>query len=143
MPYLGRDRRTTDTELDNTRRVLDTVRGQMESYSLALEKVQLLRREISGDARLGERIRKSPEEMMAVFESRDIPRHLAAAMTAEEFKREDFAGAELGIWTFDCCCSGCCITCITTNGFAPEVIRQRPGVANKFAPPQAEGGQGG
>jgi hypothetical protein len=136
MPYLGKDRRTTDKELDTTIRILNTVRRQMDSYALSLEKIQILRREISGDAEFGERIRKSPEDMMRTFESRGIPLPLASAMTAEEFKRQDFPGAELGIWTWDCCCSGCCITCITTNGFAPEVIESRPGVATKFAPRQ-------
>jgi hypothetical protein len=34
-------------------------------------------------------------------------------MAAEDFLDEKFGGS-VGLWTWDCCCSGCCLTCVCT-----------------------------
>lgn len=137
MPYLEKDRRTSDSELDTTSRIIQTVNRQLESYGLALEKVALLRKEIARDARLRDKLLHSPETMIETLEERGIPAIIGAGMAAEEFKRTDFPGGELGLWTWDCCCTGCCITCITTNNLAAEIYGREVAINKAAYTPEA------
>ncbi len=130
MPYLKKDDRfTTSLELDTSARILQTVQKQIEHYSLALDKIRMIRKELMMDKHVLARIKESPESMAKLFVDRGIPSALAYAMAAEDFGNTDFDVAGLTIWTWDCCCTGCCITCIgTTNisrsGYLDEIETQ-------------------
>lgn len=105
----------TDAQMDTTVQIMNTVKSQIEMYATALRKIQLMREEIKEDKNLLEKIAAGPESMMEVLECRGIPKVISAGMTAEEFKRVDFPGGELAVWTIGCCCSACCYTCHNTS----------------------------
>lgn len=103
-------------DLEVSARILRTIQKQVEQYSLALEKVQNLKREIQIDEQLQKQLQSSPESMLAVLESRGIAKPIAAGMVAEDIGHNRFPGGELAFWTFHCCCTVCCLTCFTSGG---------------------------
>jgi hypothetical protein len=70
-----------------------------------------IRSEINSSDELSRKLQSSPEALRDYLREKGIPEHLAAGMAAEEFKTLDFAGANAGLWTWDCCCTSCCFTC--------------------------------
>jgi len=115
MPNYTRDKKCEPDELQATHTILDTVQKQISSYRSSLQKVRNLKTECEEDADLNKRIRSSPEAMATILHERGVPAPLAIGMAAEDFRAPNFGGS-LGIWTWDCCCSSCCITsCIGTN----------------------------
>lgn len=115
MPNYQRNKKCEPTELEATQRILDTVQKQIASYRASLQKVNNLKQECEADAELNKRIRSSPEEMAKVLFERGVAAPIAVGMAAEDFQAPNFGGS-LGLWTWDCCCSSCCITsCIGTN----------------------------
>jgi hypothetical protein len=105
----------SENELEISSRIMNTVQQQIADYRLALEKVRGLRKECELDTKLNERIRSDPEAMAHVLVQRGIAPHLAISMVAEDFQYPGF-GAGLAVWTWDCCCSDCCVTgCIGTS----------------------------
>jgi hypothetical protein len=114
MPRYKKGSDDSHDDLEIASRVLETVNRQVASYMISLDKVRLMRKEIEADQRLTKRIRSGPAEMTKVLVERGIPQHLAAGMAAEDFQDQSFGG-ELGFWTWDCCCTGCCLTCICTQ----------------------------
>jgi hypothetical protein len=121
---------TTNREIENTCRVLETVGRQIEDYKRALNKVLEIRSEINASEELSRKLRASPEALRDYLSEKGIAEHLATGMAAEEFKSTDFKGGGLGIWTYDCCCTACCFTCwsstcsstnvSTTKAFGPS-----------------------
>src|SRR5688500_17137481 len=110
MPYLSRNSNPIGVDdLDIASRVMETVQRQIESYRISLEKVRALRSELELDRNLKRQVLSSPEEMAKLLTSRGIPKHLAAGMVAEDFQDARLV-TEDAIWTWDCCCSNCCIT---------------------------------
>lgn len=102
---------TSNRELEATTRILDTIHKQIEDYRFALKRVIQLREEINSREDLAKQLQASPEALFDFLKSRGIAEHLSAAMAAEEFKTTNFRGGQLGLWTWDCCCSDCCFTC--------------------------------
>jgi hypothetical protein len=96
-------------ELEIASRIVETVQRQIGTYRLALEKVRLLRKEFALDESLAKTAMSSPEKMSQLLVERRIPEGLANGMAAEDFQNPDFA-RNIGLWTWDCCCTGCCIT---------------------------------
>ncbi len=111
MPNFRRTPAQDDLEIVS--RVMDTVAKQVSSYQMSLEKLRGLRKELLLDKALEKRIKSSPESMSKVLLERGIPEALAAGMVAEDFQKPDFA-TNLAMWTWDCCCTGCCLTCVCT-----------------------------
>lgn len=120
---------TTNREIENTCRILETVNRQIEDYKRSLNKVLEIRSEINANEALSRKLVSSPEALRDYLSEKGIPEHLAAGMAAEEFKTVSFAGARAGVWTWDCCCTDCCFTCwshtcsntnsFTTKGMGP------------------------
>lgn len=108
------DRRPVEDDLEIASRVMDTVQKQISSYRMSLEKLRGLRKELQLDSQLGERVRSSPDAMMEVLTERGIPQYLAAGMVAEDYQDEGFDPG-LAFWTWDCCCTACCVTCICSH----------------------------
>jgi hypothetical protein len=100
-------------DLDVATKIMRTVERQIASYRSAIGSLRKIRLEAERDPALVRQMRKSPEAMVAELEQRGIPKPLAAAMAAEDHKTVAFPGGELGFWTWSCCCSVCCITCIS------------------------------
>jgi hypothetical protein len=100
---------------------------------MSIDKVRRLRREAETDEALLHRVSESPEAMVELLEERGIPEHLAVAMAAEDFQTEDFAGAQLGLWTWDCCCSTCCFTCWSNTTIDRKIAIADPGRGAKRA----------
>ena len=122
-------------DLDVASRVMETVQRQIGSYALALEKLRSMRREIEMDSRFKKRVEAGPAEMSKVLVERGIPEVLAVGMAAEDFQDLRFGGA-LALWTWDCCCTGCCLTCVCTNNTSAydpgsEVINPAAGLASR------------
>jgi len=109
MPNFDRDRKTED-DLDLASRVMATVQKQVASYQQSLETMRELRRELTDDATAGGRVVSNAEQLADLLEERGIPRALAKGMAAEDFQDEDFEVAA-SLWTWDCCCTDCCLTC--------------------------------
>lgn len=115
MPNYSRDKKPEPDELEATHKILDTIQKQISSYRSSLQKVRHLKQECNDDTELNKRIRSSPEEMATVLFERGVSAPMAIGMAAEDFRAPNFGGA-VGLWTWDCCCSSCCITsCIGTN----------------------------
>jgi hypothetical protein len=108
MPNFD-ERRDAEDDLEVTARVMHTVERQIGSYRASLEKVRLLRKEFALDSELAKKTMSSPENMSKLLVERGVPEHLAVGMAGEDFKDREFGG-RLGIWTWDCCCTGCCLT---------------------------------
>lgn len=115
MPNFSRVKKTVPDEMEATQKILDTVQKQIASYRSSLQKVRNLKSECEGDDELNKRIRSSPEEMAKILFERGVSAPIAIGMAAEDFNAPNFGGA-VALWTWDCCCSSCCITsCIGTN----------------------------
>ncbi|CAN5158476.1 hypothetical protein BH11PSE10_BH11PSE10_08710 [soil metagenome] len=129
MPNFSRNAPCADAQddLEVVSRVMGTVARQVASYQLSLEKLRGLRKEIKIDAALEKRIKSSPETMKKLLVERGIPEALAIGMAAEDFQDANFMPS-LALWTWDCCCSGCCLTCICTNNTSAY---QNPGAINE------------
>jgi hypothetical protein len=109
MPNFNRrDEQFGPDELDIAARIMDTVAKQVASYQSALGTLRDLRAEIA-DGSLQDQTVSSPEELAALLGARGIPQPLSVAMAAEDFQDEAFM-AEAGLWTWDCCCTRCCLT---------------------------------
>jgi hypothetical protein len=114
MPNFTRgkdDIKDDKDDLEIASRVMDTVGRQIASYRMSLEKLRGLRKEILLDEELEKRITSSPEAMTKVLTERGIPEVLAVGMAAEDFQDPNYL-PNLAIWTWNCCCTACCITCI-------------------------------
>lgn len=127
------DRRPVEDDLEIASRVMDTVQKQIASYRMSLEKLRGLRKEIQLDSALSERVRSSPQGMMDVLTERGIPQHLAAGMVAEDYQDEGFDVNNLGFWTWDCCCTACCITCICTAATICDVTEIHGGSGERLS----------
>ena len=114
MPYFSDTPFEPADDLDITVRVMHTVEQQISSYRSSLEKIRELRIECEHDPDLKERVFSSPDAMLEMLAEREIPPQIATGMVAEDFQDHDFGG-EQAIFTFACCCTGCCVTCIVTN----------------------------
>jgi hypothetical protein len=108
MPNMDK-RRDAEDDLEIASRIMQTVERQIGSYRLALDKVRMLRKEFAMDDSLAERTMASPASMSDLLIERGVPEHLAVGMAAEDFKAGDFGG-RLGLWTWSCCCTACCLT---------------------------------
>ena len=113
MPNYKRKADSND-DLEIAARILETVHRQVASYMSSLDKLRLMRKEIDVDPELAKQIRAGPAEMTKILVERGIPENLAAGMAGEDFRDEIFS-RKLGFWTWDCCCTACCITCVFTN----------------------------
>src|SRR5690348_8128499 len=152
MPKYARAASTKgsqDNELGDTYKILDTVQRQIASYRASLQKVRNLKSECEDDGKLNKLVRTSPEAMAKVLTDRGVPVFIAVGMAAEDFNAPNFGG-ELGFWTWDCCCTGCCVTsCIGTNitNFADELRDPVPvevligGLGALGKPPTERGGR--
>jgi hypothetical protein len=109
MPNFDRDRKTQD-DLDLASRVMATVQKQVASYQQSLETMRELRGELSDDPSAEGRVVSNAEQLAELLEERGIPMALAKGMAAEDFQDEDFEVAA-SLWTWDCCCTDCCLTC--------------------------------
>jgi hypothetical protein len=107
MPNL--ERRAPQDDLEIAARVMDTVERQIGMYRLSLEKVRLLRQEFVHDRALAKKAMSDPEALSELLIQRGIPENIAYGMVAEDFQDESFA-SRAGFWTWDCCCSSCCLT---------------------------------
>jgi hypothetical protein len=116
------DRHAPDDDLDIATRVMDTVQRQVGAYRDALLTVRRLRRQIIAHEEFapaeeqGSRQINTPEKLAEFFEEHGIPRPLSVAFAAEDFAAMggSFASdmdVEAATWTWECCCSACCITC--------------------------------
>lgn len=102
-------RRPPQDDLEITARVMQTVENQISSYRISLEKLRILRKELDIDDSLARRALSSPEDMKNLLVERGVPEQLAFGMAAEDFKDSNFGGG-LALWTWDCCCTACCLT---------------------------------
>lgn len=108
MPNFERGDRPPSDDLDIAARVMDTVQRQVASYKTSLETLMKMRQELLEPK--GDRKVSTPQALAALLEERGIPRPLSNAMAAEDFQDATFE-AEASIWTWDCCCTDCCLTC--------------------------------
>jgi hypothetical protein len=125
MPNFDRRGTGPADDLEIASRVMDTVQRQIASHRLSLEKLRLLRQELAQDSDLAARLQGSPEMMSKLLVERGIPEPLAMGMVAEDFQDQSLRG--VGFWTWDCCCTACCLTqtichCtyVTSIGAAPK-----------------------
>lgn len=109
-------------DLEIAARVMETVHRQIGSYMMSLDKLRFMRKELEMDARFRKRIQAGPAEMTKILVERGIPEQLAVGMAAEDFQ-DDVFGGNLALWTWDCCCTGCCITCVCTQ----NTVASQPG----------------
>jgi hypothetical protein len=115
MPNFDREDQPQppDDDLEIASRVMATVQKQVASYQQSLETLREMRKELtdaSASEAPGGRIVATPEQLAELLEERGIPQPLSNAMAAEDFQDETFA-AEASMWTWDCCCTDCCLTC--------------------------------
>jgi transposase len=108
MPNFNREDQPTQDDLDIASRVMATVQKQVASYQQSLETLREMRKELTDEP--GGRAVTTPQELADLLEERGIPQALSKAMAAEDFQDETFA-SEASLWTWDCCCTDCCITC--------------------------------
>ena len=110
MPNFDRTTPPAD-DLDIAARVMDTVSRQVASYKDALVTLRSMRAELPDHAtRADAQEINTPELMAKLLEEKGIPMPLSRAMAAEDFQAPEFQ-AEAAIWTWDCCCTHCCLTC--------------------------------
>jgi hypothetical protein len=116
------DRQAPDDDLDIATRVMDTVQRQVGAYRDALSTVRRLRRQLVAHQEFapaeqqGSRQINTPEKLAEFFEEHGVPRPLSVAFAAEDFAPmgQSFASemdVEAATWTWECCCSACCLTC--------------------------------
>ena len=102
--------------------IMNTVQRQIESYQQSLETVRQLRAEYDANPDLHQRLGSSPESMATVLVERGVPIFLAVSMAGEDYVDPNF-GTALAIWTWNCCCSDCCITSISITNSYNSVAR--------------------
>jgi hypothetical protein len=93
---------------------MGTVQRQIESYQEALATLRSMRRDMdqrraNPDSFPNLRVINTAEGFADLLTENGIPRPLSLAMAAEEF-----GDAQMAVdawWTWDCCCTHCCITC--------------------------------
>ena len=122
MPNMqkGKGQAAAD-DLEIAARIMETVHRQIGSYMMSLEKLRFMRKELEMDSRFRKRVTGGPAEMSKMLIERGIPEQLAVGMAAEDFLDDQFGG-QLALWTWDCCCTGCCLTCVcTSNTVAREL----------------------
>ena len=123
MPNLRKGKSDAYTDdLEIATRVMETVHRQIGSYMMSLEKLRFMRKELEMDARFRKRVQVGPAEMLKILVERGIPEQLAVGMAAEDFLDDKFGG-NLALWTWDCCCTGCCLTCVCTS----NTVASQPG----------------
>lgn len=108
MPNFERPERPPAVDLDVAARVMDTVQRQVASYKSSLETLMKIREELESPT--GERTISTPQALAELLEERGIPQPLSKAMAAEDFQDAQFE-VEVSLWTWDCCCTDCCLTC--------------------------------
>lgn len=101
-------------DLDIAVRVMSTVQKQIESYQQALGTLREMRaamaqREAHRDQHPDARVINTADGFIDLLTENGIPRPLSVAMAAEEFG--DASMALDAFWTWDCCCTHCCLTC--------------------------------
>lgn len=112
MPNFERGKKKAQQDdLDIASRVMETVQKQVASYQQSLETLRELRGELTEDEEAGGRVVSNAEQLAELLEERGIPLALSKAMAAEDFQDESFE-AEASLWTWECCCTDCCITCV-------------------------------
>jgi hypothetical protein len=105
-----------EDDLDIAARVMETVQRQIASYHEALQTVRTMRKELIARQQQPEtpenpkRRINTPALFAELLEERGVPQPLSKAMAAEDFQDPSFQ-TEAAIWTWDCCCSHCCLTC--------------------------------
>jgi len=113
MPNYSRVNEPPADDLDVASRVMETVQKQIASYQSALETLRRMRHELADrQERAGgdKRLINTPELFAELLQERGIPQPLSKAMAAEDFQDAAFE-VEAAIWTWDCCCTHCCLTC--------------------------------
>jgi hypothetical protein len=108
MPNFERTERPAAVDLDIAARVMDTVQRQVASYKSSLETLMKMREELREPS--GQRKVSTPQALAELLQERGIPQPLSKAMAAEDFQDAQFE-AEASLWTWDCCCTDCCLTC--------------------------------
>lgn len=113
MPNIPRMGPPAD-DLDIAARVMGTVQRQIESYQDALVTLRTMRRDMeqrraNPEAFPNRRVINTADGFADLLTENGIPRPLSLAMAAEEFG--DAAMGADAWWTWDCCCTHCCITC--------------------------------
>ena len=115
MPNFDRYANPSADDLDIATRVMDTVQKQIASYRQALVTVREMRRVLAetpqDEGEGGTELRRvnTPELLAELFEENGLPVQLSKAMAAEDFQDSTFETA-LAFWTWDCCCTDCCLT---------------------------------
>ena len=125
MPNFQRDSFHAQDDLDIATRIMDTVQKQVTSYRSALQSLREVRQEISS-GQLRDHTVSTPQELASLLQERGVPRPLSVAMAAEDYQDSSFEAAE-GFWTWDCCCTACCLTgCTGTiiTGCGQTVVAQ-------------------
>jgi hypothetical protein len=113
MPNFNRRSNPSLDDLDIATRVMETVQKQIASYRDALLTVREMRQRLSeykGGDSPGGRVINSAKLLATLFEEEGIPQQLSRAMAAEEFQDASFLRAQEAFWTWDCCCTDCCLT---------------------------------
>ena len=117
MPNLSRHPGdTVEDDLEIATRVMDTVQRQVSSYRDALQTLRNLRKELAerqGEDKTADasrRVISTPEEFADLLQERGVPQGFSRAMAAEDFQDASFA-VETMTFTWDCCCTHCCLTC--------------------------------
>lgn len=113
MPNIPRMGPPAD-DLDIAARVMQTVQRQIGSYQAALTTLRSMRRDMDArrqnpDAFPNRRTVNTADGFVDLLTENGIPRPLAMAMAAEEFS--DATMKADAWWTWDCCCTHCCLTC--------------------------------
>ncbi|MEH0661009.1 hypothetical protein QA860_25410 [Streptomyces stelliscabiei] len=118
MPNFDRKPDPGNEDLDIATQVLQTVQKQVASYHDALQTIRTMRKELASrqaaraaDSGAPSQLTNTPELLAALFKEHGVPEPFANAMAAEDFQDPSYdKGA--AFWTWDCCCSDCCLTCV-------------------------------
>ena len=114
MPNFNRGNRSRKTEdIDVATKIMETVQRQMNIYQNALKILQDMRHDIA-EGKLQEGSASTPGELARIFEEKGMSPALAKAMAAEDFQDAKFQ-YEAAFWTWDCCCTACCQTCVMAS----------------------------
>ena len=108
MPNFERTDQPPEDDLQIAARVMETVQKQVASYHQSLEILRTMRQELRTPT--GDRAVSTPQALADLLEERGIPQPLSKAMAAEEFQDATFM-PDASLWTWDCCCTHCCLTC--------------------------------
>ena len=116
MPNFAKGDQTAGDDLQVAAQVMATVQKQIASYQEALQTLRTMRKELEARQRreatkdAPKRNINTPELLAELFEEHGIPQPLSKAMAAEDFQDAAFE-VEAAMWTWDCCCTHCCLTC--------------------------------